>query len=141
MQPLRTFGGSLAGSQHAWPQALLAAVGRQAAGGTGDAACSHKAGRRRAHSAAEAQHEDQDAVLCQVVARKGASVLELHSREEDALLIGRDAPEDLDHLLQAHHSVVSFHVHSDALPFVCDVLTGGMDTRGRESAAVGRREA
>jgi hypothetical protein len=48
------------------------------------------------HATAEAEHEVEGRLLLDVVVREGAAVLELLAREDQALLVGRDALLVLD---------------------------------------------
>ena len=48
------------------------------------------------HAAAEAKHEVEGRLLLDVVIREGAAVLELLAREDEALLVRRDALLVLD---------------------------------------------
>merc|ERR1711977_156598 len=67
------------------------------------------------HSAAEAQHQVERRLLLDVVVRKRAAILELLAREDQALLVRRDALLILDLRLNVVDGVRSLHVQRDRL--------------------------
>merc|ERR1711881_33252 len=66
-------------------------------------------------SPAQAQHQVQRALLLDVVVRERAAVLELLAREDEALLVGRDALLVLDLRLHVLDRVAGLHVERDGL--------------------------
>merc|ERR1711998_611203 len=66
-------------------------------------------------AAAEAKHEVEGRLLLDVVVRKRAAVLELLAREDEALLIRRDALLGLDLLLHVVDRVRRLDVERDGL--------------------------
>merc|ERR1740138_355047 len=68
-----------------------------------------------AHAAAQAEHEVEGRLLLNVVVREGAAILELLAREDQALLVGRDALLVLDLGLDVVNRVRRLHLESDRL--------------------------
>ena len=64
---------------------------------------------------AQAQHQVQRRLLLDVVVRERAAVLELLAREDEALLVGRDALLVLDLLLDVVDRVARLDVERDGL--------------------------
>ena len=67
------------------------------------------------HAAAEAQDEVERRLLLDVVVREGAAVLKLLAREDEALLVGRDALLVLDLLLHVLDRVRRLNLERDRL--------------------------
>ena len=67
------------------------------------------------HPAAQAQHQVQRRFLLDVVVRERATVLELLARENEALLVGRNALLVLDLALDHVDRVGGLHLESDCL--------------------------
>jgi len=67
------------------------------------------------HAAAEAQHQVEGRLLLDVVVRQGAAVLELLAREDQALLVRRDALLVLDLRLDVVDGVAALHLQRDGL--------------------------
>ena len=67
------------------------------------------------HAAAEAKHKVERRLLLDVVVRQRAAVLQLLAREDQTLLVGRDALLVLDLLLHAVDRVRGLHIQGDRL--------------------------
>ena len=66
-------------------------AGWKGARGKADLGVIEDAARDLAVAAAKAEHQVQGGLLLDVVISKGAAILELLAREDEALLVGRDA--------------------------------------------------
>ena len=67
------------------------------------------------HTTTEAEHEMEGRLLLDVVVTQGAAILELLAREDESLLVGRDALLVLDLGLDILDSVGSLNIESDRL--------------------------
>ena len=78
----------------------------------------------------QAQHQVEGGLLLDVVVRESAPVLQLLPREDEALLVGRDALLVLNLLLHVLDRVARLHVQRDGLALLVDWCEGR--ARGRE---------
>ena len=67
------------------------------------------------HATTQAEHQVEGRLLLDVVVRQGAAVLELLAREDQALLVGRDALLVLDLGLDVVDGVGRLHLEGDGL--------------------------
>merc|ERR1711988_1857315 len=67
------------------------------------------------HATAQTEHKVKGRLLLDVVVRKGAAVLELLARKDQALLVRRDALLVLDLLLHVLDRVRRLHIKGDGL--------------------------
>ena len=80
----------------------------------------------RSVAAAEAEDEVQRRLLLDVVVGEGAAVLELLAREDEALLVRRDALLVLDLLLHVVDGVRGLHVERDRLAYENSIVNQGL---------------
>uniref|UniRef100_A0A453IGJ0 Uncharacterized protein n=1 Tax=Aegilops tauschii subsp. strangulata TaxID=200361 RepID=A0A453IGJ0_AEGTS len=73
-------------------------------------------GLDHAAAAAEAKHEVERGLLLDVVVGEGAAVVQLLPREDEALLVRRDAFLVLDLCLDGVDGVAALHLEGDGLP-------------------------
>merc|ERR1711953_1584936 len=88
------------------------------------------------HASAKAQDQMQGAFLLDVIVRKGATILELLARENEALLIWRDALFVLDLGLHIVYRIAGLDVQGDG--FACQRLDEDLHASAKAQLEDGR---